>query len=95
MLILVNGGHDLTTIPFRFSKPLFEINFTPMIAARLKSSFDKYFDAPAGVVGTGYELWRGRFALDVQGRAQVGSIAAPESRRNGLVFNLLVGVNWH
>ncbi len=56
----------------------------------------KFYFGPAAVVGTGYELWRrGRFALDVQGRAQFGSIAAPEGRRNGLIFNVLVGVNWY
>jgi len=56
----------------------------------------KFYFGPAAVAGTGYELWRrGRFALDVQGRAQFGSVSAPEGRRNGLVFNLLVGVNWY
>lgn len=56
----------------------------------------KFHFGPAGIVGTGYELWRrGRFALDVQCRAQFGRIEAPEGRRNGVAFNLLVGVNWY
>jgi hypothetical protein len=56
----------------------------------------KFYFGPAAVVGTGYELWRrGRFALDLQGRAQFGSIATPEGQRKGMAFSLLVGVNWY
>ena len=56
----------------------------------------KFYFGPGGVMGTGYELWRrGRFTLDVQGRAHFGSIAAPEGRRNGVAFNVMLGLNWY
>lgn len=56
----------------------------------------KFYFGPAALLSTGYEIWRkGKFALDVQGRAQFGSINAPEGKRDGLVFNVLIGINWY
>ncbi len=56
----------------------------------------KFYFGAAGVVGTGFELWqRGRFALDVQCRAHLGRIWAPENRLDGAAFNVMLGLNWY
>jgi hypothetical protein len=56
----------------------------------------KFYFGAAAVAGTGFEIWRRKhFALDIQGRAHMGFVDAPEGRRNGMAFSVLLGVNWY
>lgn len=56
----------------------------------------KFYFGAGGIASTGFELWKKkRFALDIQARWHTGYVNAPEGRRTGSAFSLMLGVNWY